>query len=102
MKGFEMTEQRLIPTDDLKNPIYKLEPNQGLQLRRLFAKAVDLDEPKAQSMANRLIYADSISHKSLYYIVCQLVDRGSEEIPIWINELFEIRNEALANNVVTA
>ncbi len=95
MKVIDMPDQKIILTGDVRNPIYKLEPSQGLELRRLFAKAVDLDEPKAQSMANRLIYADSISHRSLYYILCQLVDHGSEEIPSWIYELFELRNKML-------
>jgi hypothetical protein len=81
--------------EDKENPIYSISPEQGVELRRLFIKAVDLNGSKGRSLANRLLYANQISHKALYYCVCQIVDATDEKLPSWVGDLFAIREAGL-------
>lgn len=96
-----MTEPLRLQNGDVTNPIYEITAEQGQELRRCFANSVDMTDSRTRSLANRMLYANEITHKALFYAVCQIVDAGREKLPDWVGKLFDQRKEIMKQHLET-
>ena len=96
-----MSKSLRLQKGDVTNPIYELTFEQGEELRRCFVSSVDMSDPRVRSLAKRMLYSNEITHKALFYVVCQIVDAGREKLPRWIGQLFDRRKELIKQHLET-